>query len=129
MAMIPEQLVTMAQFDTVTVADLETLEVPGLDQLPFGVIGMNPDTTVVLYNATEAKGAGLDPANVVGQPFFAAIAQCMNNFMVAQRFEDEERLDETIPYVLTLRMRPTKVRLRLLAEPDVRHKYVLIDRY
>jgi hypothetical protein len=56
----------------------------------------------------------------------------MNNFLVAQRYEDAaaqgEVLDEVIDYVLTLRMRPTKVRLRLLAAPGFSLRYVLVDR-
>lgn len=118
----------MAEFVSVTVADLERSDPAHLDELPFGVIGMNPDTTVQIYNATEARLAGLKPATVLGAPFFDAIAQCMNNFLVAQRFEEEEELDEIIPYVLTLRMRPTKVRLRLLAAAGARHRYILIER-
>ena len=65
---------------------------------------------------------------MVGVPFFDAVAQCMNNFLVAQRFEDEAQIDDIVPYVLTLRMRPTKVRLRLLAEPDAPRRYILIER-
>jgi hypothetical protein len=72
--------------------------------------------------------SGLDPSTVVGVPFFDAVAQCMNNFMVAQRFEDEPRIDDIVPFVLTLRMRPTKVRLRLLAEPAAPRRYILIER-
>jgi hypothetical protein len=56
----------------------------------------------------------------------------MNNFMVAQRFEDAARdgssLDATIDYVLTLRMRPIKVKLRLLAIPGAPLRYVLVLR-
>ena len=56
----------------------------------------------------------------------------MNNFMVAQRFEDaatnQATLDDTIDYVLTLRMRPTKVRLRLLAGPKQPYRFILVDR-
>jgi hypothetical protein len=56
----------------------------------------------------------------------------MNNFLVAQRFEDAAEsgtaLDDTIDYVLTLRMRPVKVRLRLLAEPSNPVRYVLVQR-
>jgi hypothetical protein len=56
----------------------------------------------------------------------------MNNFMVAQRFEDAEDdgtvLDATIDYVLTLRMRPVKVALRLLAAPGSAIRYVLVQR-
>ena len=56
----------------------------------------------------------------------------MNNFLVAQRFEDAaatgDALDATIDYVLTLRMRPVKVQLRLLAEPLATMRYVLVQR-
>jgi hypothetical protein len=56
----------------------------------------------------------------------------MNNFMVAQRFEDAvddaSSLDDTIDYVLTLRMRPVKVKLRLLADPGSAMRYVLVQR-
>jgi hypothetical protein len=52
----------------------------------------------------------------------------MNNFMVAQRFEDEPDIDVIIPFVLTLRMRPTPVRLRLLASRLGLLRFILIDR-
>jgi len=117
-----------SSFDLLSLADLETMDTAERDMLPFGVVGFGADTIVQIYNATEARMSGLDPATVVGVPFFDAVAQCMNNFMVAQRFEDEPSLDEILPYVLTLRMRPTKVRLRLLAEPGAHRRYVLIER-
>jgi hypothetical protein len=56
------------------------------------------------------------------------VGQCMNNFMVAQRFEDEAEIDDIVPYVLTLRMRPTRVRLRLLASATSPRRYILIER-
>jgi hypothetical protein len=56
----------------------------------------------------------------------------MNNYLVAQRFEDAaatgDLLDATIDYVLTLRMRPVKVKLRLLASAASAHRYVLVQR-
>ncbi|WP_345815384.1 hypothetical protein AAGS40_23670 [Paraburkholderia sp. PREW-6R] len=54
----------------------------------------------------------------------------MNNFMVAQRFEDEAEagLDAIVDYVLTLRMRPTPVRLRLLAGAGSAARFVLVER-
>ncbi|WP_332741570.1 phosphonate transporter [Sphingomonas sp. ZB1N12] len=108
--------------------DLDAMSERERDALPFGVVGFAADTTVQTYNATEARLSGLDPATVVGVPFFEVVAQCMNNFMVAQRFEDEAELDDIVPYVLTLRMRPTKVRLRLLATAGILRRYVLIER-
>lgn len=103
------------------------------DQLPFGVIGFDGDTMVRQYNTFESDAAGLGLARVVGQPLFTVVAPCMNNFMVAQRFEDaidaNAALDATIDYVLTLRMRPVKVALRLLAAPGAAIRYVLVQRH
>ena len=115
-------------FESLTLNDLEAMSDEDRDALPFGVVGFAEDTTVNIYNATEAQMSGLDAATVIGIPFFDAVAQCMNNFMVAQRFEDEPDLDDIVPYVLTLRMRPTKVRLRLLAAAGKSRRYVLIER-
>jgi len=103
-----------------------------LDSLDFGVIGFGADTNVALYNTFESQAAGLSQQRVIGQPLFTNVAPCLNNFMVAQRFEDAQddgsTLDDTIDYVLTLRMRPVKVALRLLASPAGNHRYVLVQR-
>ena len=103
-----------------------------LDELSFGVIGFDSDTVVCLYNTFESRHSGLSREKVIGNAFFTVVAPCMNNFLVAQRFQDVhgtgEALDETIDYVLTLRMRPVKVRLRLVAQPDCAMRYVLVYR-
>lgn len=103
-----------------------------LDTLMFGVIGFDADTVVRRYNAFESQIAGLSVSRVVGHPLFTIVAPCMNNFLVAQRFEDAaasgENLDEVVDYVLTLRMRPIKVKLRLLAGKASNLRYVLIQR-
>ncbi|MET0857951.1 MAG: phosphonate transporter [Telluria sp.] len=113
-------------------AALATLDSDQLDALDFGVIGFDDDTVVRLYNTFESKAAGLAPPRVLGQPLFTVVAPCMNNFMVAQRFDDAldagEALDATIDYVLTLRMRPVKVALRLIASPGSATRYVLVNR-
>lgn len=121
-------MVASLTFETVDIAVLAHMRQDERDRLPFGVVGLRKDGVVALYNATEAAMAGLDAEAVIGVPFFEAVAQCMNNFMVAQRFEDEPALDDIIPYVLTLRMRPTRVRLRLLASPTSALNYILIER-
>jgi photoactive yellow protein len=113
-------------------ARLAQLSPEQLDRLDFGVIGFGADTNVSRYNQTESDAAGLSAPRVLGQPLFTNVAPCLNNFMVAQRFEDAEldatTLDDTIDYVLTLRMRPVKVKLRLLAAPGDEQRYVLVQR-
>jgi photoactive yellow protein len=103
-----------------------------LDDLEFGVIAFDAETIVRRYGAYESRMAGLSKDRVIGMPFFTAVAPCMNNFLVAQRFEDAaagaSALDAVLDYVLTLRMRPVKVKLRLLAEPHHSMRYVLVNR-
>lgn len=111
---------------------VEVLESVEVDSLEFGVIGFDADYAVRVYNRTESIAAGLSPERVLGHHLFESVAPCMNNFLVAQRFEDAaaqaQPLDDTIPYVLTLRMKPTQVQLRLLAEPGLQYRYVLVQR-
>lgn len=98
------------------------------DAVSFGAIAIDREHRAVAYNAVESRAAGLSPERVLGKPFFSEVAPCMNNFMVAQRFADTDTLDETIDYVLTLRMRPTRVRMRLLREPGAACGWILIER-
>jgi len=108
---------------------VDQLDEHDLDSLDFGVIGFDHESIVRRYNAFESNASGLSPERVLGKHLFSSVAQCMNNYMVAQRFEDalgeHVPLDETIDYVLTLRMRPTKVKLRLISAPDMAMRYVL----
>ena len=69
---------------------------------------------------------------VVGLPLFSVVAQCMNNYLVAQRFDDAvasgQALDVSLDFVFTLRMKPTPVRLRLLSSPSHPTQYLAILR-
>lgn len=99
-----------------------------LDTLDFGVIGFNDDSEVVVYNAYEASSAALRQARVLGRNLFLEVAPCLNNSMVAHRYDSESELDVIISYVLALRMRPIPVRLRLLKESDTSTRFLLVDR-
>lgn len=115
-------------FASITLADLDGFTDAKFDTLTFGVIGFSAECLVEIYNMTESKAAGIPAGKVIGAHFFLSTAQCMNNFMVAQRFLDEPELDAIIDYVLTLRMRPTPVRLRLLKHPSAQRRYILVQR-
>jgi photoactive yellow protein len=111
---------------------LDSLSEDELNQLDFGVIGFDASGVVRRYNTYESDAAGLSLPRVVGHALFTVVAPCMNNYLVAQRFEDAaaagSMLDDTIDYVLTLRMRPVRVRLRLLAAAGAAYRYVLVQR-
>lgn len=124
---------TVVEFDQQGMAELlAAMDTAALDALKFGVIGFDLDNHVRRYNAYESRAAGLGSERVLDQDLFMVVAPCLNNFMVAQRFSDAREagvaLDDTINYVLTLRMRPTKVRLRLLSAVGADLAYVLVQR-
>jgi photoactive yellow protein len=111
---------------------LAALDAQGLNAVNFGVIGFDGEALVQRYNSWESRAAGLELRQVMGLHLFDVVAQCMNNYLVAQRFEDSAaagtELDETLDFVLTLRMRPSRVKLRLLAAPGHTLRYVCIER-
>lgn len=107
---------------------LEAADDAALDAAPFGVVAMTEDGDVSSYSAAESRLSGLTPSRVVGRHFFSAVAPCTNNFMVAQRFETEPALDAVVDYVFTVRMQPTKVKLRLLKQPGRRRMYLVVER-
>lgn len=103
-----------------------------LDDLDYGVIGLDKSGRASRYSRYEARMAGFDQADVLGREFFKEIGRCMNNGLVAKRLDDAlahgETLDAVIDYVLAFRSAITPVRLRLLARPDSELRYLLVRR-
>ncbi len=124
------QLLPIGFDDPALSSRLESMSSEELDALEFGVIGFDANENVTRYNSTESRLAGLSPERVLGQGLFTVVAPCMNNFLVAQRFQDaaaqDEALDASIDYVFTLRMRPRKVKLRLLSSVGSTNRYVVV---
>ena len=111
---------------------LSQLSINDLNTFEFGVVGFDDECLVKLYNTYESKMAGLSVESVTDQDFFNTVAPCMNNFLVAQKFEDaideKVNLDEVMDYVLTLKMKPTRVKLRLISGPHLPLNYLAILR-
>ena len=121
-------ILTFEQADLLS--QLEALDDSGIDLLDFGVIGFDANDVICRYNAYESRAASFVPEKALGRPLFTVVAQCMNNYLVAQRFDDARNenkpLDATINYVLTWSMRPTNVKLRMLSSPEYSTRYVLL---
>lgn len=105
---------------------LDGHEIRDTDLLDFGVITMRSDDRVIGYNRYESGRAGIRAERVLGRDLFVDVAPCLNNFMVAERYRTDGDLDEELDYVFTFRMRPTPVRLRLLAAAGGRRRYLAI---
>ena len=64
---------TLLPFDPFTVDERSEAE---LDELPFGIICLDEEGTILRYNLAEARLARLDRNQVVGKNFFARVAPC-----------------------------------------------------
>ena len=119
----------MMEFDSPDLLTrLEAASEPILDAAPFGIIRMESGGRVVAYNTFESQLAGLSKDRVVGRDFFADVAPCTNNYLIAERYRSEAEMDVYLDYVFTLRMKPTPVKLRLLKSPSASHMYMLVRR-
>lgn len=98
-----------------------------LDRLAFGVIGLDPQLVCERFNAFESAQSGLSPERVIGRPFFEQVAPCMNNYLVADRLREQGPVDEIMSYVLSVRVTPTPVQLRLLVAADEPRRFLVID--
>ena len=111
---------------------LSQLSLDNVNELEFGVIGFDDEGIVKLYNNYESKMVGLSVESAIDADYFNSVAPCMNNFLVAQKFEDaiDEKviLDQVMDYVLTLKMKPTRVKLRLICSPQLPLNYLAILR-
>ena len=52
------------------------LDLVSADALPFGLVVLDADATVVVYNRPEAELSGLDQNAVIGTSFFGHVAPC-----------------------------------------------------
>ena len=130
MRAVPGSLEELDFADPGLFAELEAMaaDPARFDDLAFGLVGMDADGIVFAYNRFESECAGISAERCIGLNFFTDVAPCTNNYLVAGRFEDESTLDETIDYVFTLKMRPTRVALRMLKSEPSEHQYLAIRR-
>ncbi len=66
---------------------MEALTLDEIDQLPFGVIGIDPEGVVRIFSKTEAKLSGYGSRPAHGRVFFTDIAPCMNNSFFKGRID------------------------------------------
>jgi photoactive yellow protein len=107
---------------------LESMDQESMDQLDFGVVRMDKNNKIKAYNRYELDLSGNQLKHVIEKDFFKQIAPCTNNFMVAEKYQLDQVLDEKLDYVFTYRMKPTKVVLRLLHSPNEANQYLLVKK-
>ncbi|MBL6720508.1 MAG: PAS domain-containing protein [Planctomycetes bacterium] len=109
----------MSFVDSSTLTTLPALDQHQADALDFGVVKVDDDGNVLLYNKWESDMAGVPVASAMGKNFFTQVAPCTNNRLFFGRFKDgvsAGNLDTEFNYTFTYKMKPTNVVIRLLRD-------------
>jgi len=106
---------------------LEQYDAKDFNDFDYGVVRMDRSGKIRAYNNYNSELAADANKDVIGQNFFTQVAPCTNNFMVAEKYSQfEKELDETLDYILTYRVKPAPVTLRMLAKSSSENQYLII---
>jgi photoactive yellow protein len=84
--------------------------------LPYGVIKVDNDGQILIYNKYESELAGVPIDKALGKNFFTQVAICTNNRLFYGKFKEgvaKKSLDISFNYVFTYKMKPTNVVIHL----------------
>ena len=87
-----------------------------IDQLPYGVIKLDDDGKILLFNRHESEKSGVAVSDAEGKSFFSQVAPCTNNAIFLGSFQKgvgEGSMDLIFPYTFTYKMKPTPVKVHL----------------
>ena len=102
-----------------------------VNALPFGLITLDPEGTVLRYNKAEASLSGLDPARVVGLNFFEQVAPCtrVKEFAGLYREMVQAQRTQSWEFNFTFRFRggEKRVHIRLAYFPEWRKGLILVE--
>lgn len=113
------------------VAALPSMTPHEADAQPYGIIKVDENGVIQLYNRWESNMAGVSPDRAVGKNFFTQIAPCTNNRLVYGRFKSgaaSGNLDVEFNYTFTYKMRPTNVRIHLYHHAGTGTNWVLVSK-
>jgi photoactive yellow protein len=99
------------------------------DQTDFGIVKVDAEGKILLYNKFESELAGVPVEKAEGRNFFTDVAVCTNNRIFFGRFKDgvgKGELDITFNYVFTYKMKPTNVVIRLYHDKGSKTNWVFV---
>lgn len=110
---------------------LPALSREALDELDFGVVKVDREGDIEIYNRYEQELGQLTEAEVRGKNFFGEVAVCTNNPLFRGLFKAgiaANRLNHLFPYTFTYRMSPTPVRVHLYRDQATSTNWILVKR-
>ena len=108
---------------------LATLNRDNADAQPFGVVQIDDQGVVKLYNKWESDMAAVPVSSAEGKNFFTQVAPCCNNRLVYGKFKEgiaKGELDSEFNYTFTYKMKPTNVAIRLYRHTGSKTNWVFV---
>jgi len=104
-----------------------------LDTLPFGVIGLDEDGTILRYNLYEAQFARLDRNQVLGRNFFREVARCTQGDAFEGQFRTGVASGASgsiarFPFLFDFHFGAQDVQVELVRPANTPRFYLLINR-
>ncbi|MBI1402708.1 MAG: photoactive yellow protein [Porphyrobacter sp.] len=112
-------------------SSLATLSREHADLADFGIVKVDDEGKIELYNKYEADLAGVTPAAAEGRNFFTEIAPCTNNKLFFGRFQSgvaAGELDAEFNYTFTYKLRPTNVAIHLKRDKASGSNWVFVKK-
>lgn len=110
-------------------AKLGNLSRQEADSMPFGIVKVDENGKILLYNKYESELAGVPVEKAEGRNFFTDVAVCTNNRLFYGRFKDgvaKGELDACFNYVFTYKMKPTNVVVHLYHDKNSKTNWIFV---
>lgn len=101
------------------------------DLADFGIVKVDDEGKIELYNHYEAELAGVTPAAAEGRNFFTEIAPCTNNKLFFGRFQNgvaAGELDAEFNYTFTYKLRPTNVGIHMKRDKATDTNWIFVKK-
>jgi len=101
------------------------------DLADFGIVKVDDEGKIELYNHYEAELAGVTPAVAEGRNFFTEIAPCTNNKLFFGRFQNgvvNNELDAEFNYTFTYKTRPTNVAVHMKRDKTTGSNWIFVKK-
>lgn len=110
-------------------ARLANLSREDADKQDYGVIKVDEQGKILLYNHYESRLAGVAPTAAEGRNFFTEIAPCTNNRLFMGKFKqgvEQGELDTQFNYTFTYKMKPTNVAIHILHDKSSKTNWIFV---
>jgi photoactive yellow protein len=110
---------------------LGNLDQATADQCDFGIVEVDDNGLIRLYNRWEQQLAGISLQQAQGRNFFIDVAPCTNNRLFLGRFRQGVQtgsLDVGFNYTFTYKIRPTSVAIHMYRHAASQRNYVFVKR-